>query len=981
MAELSGAEFGAFFEAVHGYRPFHWQSELARRVLDGPGWPQGVDVPTGMGKTALLDIAVFALAVQAQRGSARTAPTRTFMVVDRRLIVDQAHKRAQAIAAALEGASERVVDDVADALRRISGTVTPLTVVRMRGGVTWNARWLAAPNLPAIVVGTVDQFGSRLLFRGYDVSTRSRPIDAALVGTDALLILDEAHMSRPVARTALAVHRYDAAAEQPVLVARRPAPVLVSATLPHDTDDVFAFDAAREPSDQAIARLHAKKHAVLVRLTTRGKDPSAEVARALTDLGLDRAAEPGIDRVAVVCNTVRVARAVFENVCRAASDRVDSVLMIGRCREYERGRVRDEWESELEATPTRRPPRERPLVVVATQTVEVGADFDFDALVSEAAPVDAVLQRIGRLDRFGHLGSTRAVLVYAPARHDEDPVYGAVTRTTWEWLERVAGVPAPVPAKQVVEAGRNGPTVDLGSLAVRRILTAEERSGLSAASPLAPEVIGPTLAAWARTEPAPSPDQPVAPYLHGMRRETPEVFVCWRAGLPQRHEPEARERWLAELGAVPVAAPECVSVPIWEARRFLQGRSPGDLADVEGEAVDDLVDDFRDQSEPVPAVIIAPDGTLHWELDKLPPGATLVVRSESGGHDRWGWTGLSGGDEVVDVADLARRRPALRLRPELLAHLVGGSIADWRTRFTDPAEDTGGGSQAAHVKGILAAVGADAATAGAERPLAGRIGALAEELIDDKRRRIIAVADGWYLVRSGDGLSVRSGDETESSSSSARTPIGLDTHLDDVACRAEEVALSIGLTGDLVGAVRLAGLAHDLGKADPRFQVMLHRGDARRAEAWPELLAKSGIDASDRGAFRSAFKASGLPNGMRHEAGSAALLRKIAAVDPVIAEGIDVELVVHLVATHHGRGRPVLPPAVDAHPVDVAATLPGSAVTATVRSDEVVLDWDGPARFERLGRRYGWWGLALLETVVRLADIECSEGYDREEQA
>ena len=70
-----------------------------------------------------------------------------------------------------------------------------LDVTRMRGGVNWSWLWLERPDRHAIVTGTVDQIGSRLLFRGYGVGQRLWPVDAALAGTDSLIIVDEAHLS------------------------------------------------------------------------------------------------------------------------------------------------------------------------------------------------------------------------------------------------------------------------------------------------------------------------------------------------------------------------------------------------------------------------------------------------------------------------------------------------------------------------------------------------------------------------------------------------------------------------------------------------------------------------------------------------------------------------------------------------------------------------------------------------------------------
>ena len=441
-AELRTTDFAKFFTALWHKPPFAWQKALAKRVLDGTEippeeapasgpppdepeaqspWPEAIALPTASGKTACMDIAVFALAAQASRLAGKqaiTAPRRIFFVVDRRVIVDEAHERARRLAEKLERAENGILKAVADNLRQIARGGTPgfhderpLAVHALRGGMYRSEAWARNPLQPAVVASTVDQIGSRLLFRAYGRGPGVWPIYAGLVANDSLIMLDEAHCARPFLRTLQAVRRFRTWAHAPL--GSTFCPVVMSATPPPGSTDVFTdrSDERLDPGHplgrrqlaRKPARLHLVKHATGRRATTVFATALAEASSEL--INEERRA------IVVFVNRVATAR---ETRRRLAADHGDrAVLLTGRMRPVDKDAVVQQRLKPLQSARAAERSLAEPLIVVATQTLEVGADLDFDGLVTECAGLDALRQRFGRLNRTGRPIEARAAFWYA----------------------------------------------------------------------------------------------------------------------------------------------------------------------------------------------------------------------------------------------------------------------------------------------------------------------------------------------------------------------------------------------------------------------------------------------------------------------------------------------------------------------------------------------------------------------------------------
>lgn len=953
---LTVADFAAFVGEMHSKdgparTPFPWQQALVSRVVER-GWPKVIDVPTGLGKTSVIDVYAFTAALAPE-----SVPRRLFFVIDRRIVVDEAYEHASRVEQALRNARPgTIARQVADALR-LPGDERPLEVTRMRGGVTWAWRWVDRPDRRAIVVGTVDQVGSRLLFRGYGVSDRLRPIDAALVGTDSLIVIDEAHLSDAFVCT---VHA--ATGGEPPALTQRPQVVTMSATPARGDEDVHGITDADRADPIAARRLTAGKRLRTVLVETTPAREGKTVPAALASLAESLAADAGPGCVVgVVVNTVARARAAFE-LLRARNER--AVLLTGRVRPVDRDMLLTTWYPSMRAGRVRSDGP--PTYVVATQTIEVGANIDFDGLVTESAPLPSLVQRLGRLNRLGDApGAAAAVVVHNSAAAEADEVYGEARLATWHWLtERLPSTPPDA---------AEGATTDASPAALRELLDATDAqivNSLLPTPPYVPVLFERTLDSWVRTAPAPAPDTPVAPFLHGIDRPSSDVSIVWREGADVG---ELRR----DLLAVPPAAEEMLDVSLAAARRWLTAREVALLADEGGATLvaDDETDARpaqrlqrdRNGAEVRPVRYRGPDDIPEIRPNQIAPGDVIVVSAAFGGCDEFGWHPGST-QPVIDVADLADRRgrPLVRARDYLVTTVApryGPDVADVARAMVDLLA---GPEREDHtqlkrtLKDMLRVVTSATDALPLRRSLAG-LGGRADPTLplsgDDDELRLP------YPLVSIDGHAAVAEDRSEFGSSAGGHKVSLLGHQAAVSAKAVDFARSLHLPDEVVEAVRLAALWHDEGKRDPRFQAMLHGEQAYRAW-YAEPLAKSGMAGTDRAAFRRARERSGYPLRMRHEALSA----RAAAAWLEHSDGdVDADLVRHLVASHHGWSRPLLPPVIDPDPRKVDF---GNDVI--LDSSECV-DLTQPARFARLNARYGRWGLALLETVVRLADIHCSE--------
>jgi CRISPR-associated endonuclease/helicase Cas3 len=399
--------FGDRFEKLTGNSPFPWQADLYHRLCcDAP--PSACVVPTGLGKTSV--IALWFLA----RLDNPALPRRLVYVVNRRTVVDQTTDE---------------VMKLRNRLPEIGMSVDALAISTLRGQFADNREWSADPSRPAVICGTVDMIGSRLLFNGYGVGFKAKPLHAGFLGQDVLLVHDEAHLEEPFQKLATDIERVQRTLNGRGVV--RPLRVMALTATPRGAANALRIsDADREA---AADRLEAVKRLVLVSVKTDADVFGALAEHAHALWAMDRA-------VLIFVRTIDGVKKVMQGLRARKVPDGHIAQLTGTLR----GKERDELVERNEVFRRFLPNADRAITgtvfLVCTSAGEVGVNISADDLVCDLAPFDSMAQRFGRVNRFGGSAGGSTVTVVHPNQFDSKKPLEERRARTLKLLESLKSV-------------------------------------------------------------------------------------------------------------------------------------------------------------------------------------------------------------------------------------------------------------------------------------------------------------------------------------------------------------------------------------------------------------------------------------------------------------------------------------------------------------------------------------------------------------
>lgn len=401
MQGISDNSFAQFFHAATRLRqPYSYQHRLA---VDP--WPDLLDVPTGMGKTAAVSLAWLWKRGWREGGCRSdidsTTPRRLVWCLPMRVLVEQTR------------------DNIVDWLRNLNvhGAVGTgkVSVHVLMGGEDDVESWAEHPEEDMVLIGTQDMLLSRALMRGYGMSRYQWPIHFSLLHNDCLWVYDEVQLMGAGLATSAQLEAF----RRSFALARTSRSLWVSATQrpewlatvdlrPHaDSLQRHAIgDLDRQQADDRLNAVKSVQAATLGLDNENGKQNAKLYVEKLCQEVLSQ--HDASAQTLVVLNNVSRAQQLFRLLRKERANKSD-LLIHARFRPAER------------AEQTRRLREESGVnrIIVATQAIEAGVDISSKVMFTELAPWMSLVQRFGRCNRDGKYNEGGACIFWIDIESDK----------------------------------------------------------------------------------------------------------------------------------------------------------------------------------------------------------------------------------------------------------------------------------------------------------------------------------------------------------------------------------------------------------------------------------------------------------------------------------------------------------------------------------------------------------------------------------
>lgn len=391
----------AFATPGRGVRsPYPYQQTLSRSA-----WPDCLNVPTGMGKTAAVTLAWLW-----KRG---------WRIGDRSGPMDAGTPRRLVWCLPMRVLVEQTRDNIEIWLDKlgIQGAAGEgkVSVHVLMGGEHDLKSWAEHPEEDMILIGTQDMLLSRALMRGYGMSRYQWPVHFALLHNDCMWVFDEVQLMGAGLATSAQLEAF----RRTFPLARNSRTLWVSATLnrqwlgtvdlrPHVatlTSHGITDDDIAQAGERLCAVKSLQRAPITLNKQAANKAGLQSYLEALCEQVL--ANHDAQAQTLVILNNVARAQGLFRLLQESRGSHND-LLIHARFRAAERSEQIRRLHGE--------PSADR--IIVATQAIEAGVDISSKVLFTELAPWSSLVQRFGRCNRYGEYNADGACIQWVDIDDD-----------------------------------------------------------------------------------------------------------------------------------------------------------------------------------------------------------------------------------------------------------------------------------------------------------------------------------------------------------------------------------------------------------------------------------------------------------------------------------------------------------------------------------------------------------------------------------